>query len=193
MPSFNLKVIVACIALFGGVTAVEAQTKAQPAKQAVAPAKASVLGGKLAFTLPAGYVQGEMPEIDEKAIALGVTGSLYTHQADKRVLLIAEMPIPMGIEAQDNDPEVLDGMLVGQQAHESGSSKAFKKLGEKKFVKKNGLGIGQLDTSSEMSGTKVLSTTIVAASGRRSAIITVISRANNPTEHAAMVKTVVGQ
>lgn len=195
MPNFNLKAVLACVVLLGGVLAVEAQaqTKAQPARQAAAPAKASLLGGKLAFTLPAGYVKGEMPEIDEKATAQGVTGSLYTHQADKRVLIITEMPIPMGVEAKDNDAEVLDGLLVGQQAHQSGSYKNFKKLGEKKIVKKNGLGVGQLDTSAELSGTKVLSTTIVAASGTRSAILNVVSRATNPAEHAAMVKTVIGQ
>ena len=195
MPQFNLKAAVACIALLSGVLALEAQaqTKTQPAKQAAAPVKASLLGGKLAFTVPAGYVKGEMPEIDEKAKAQGVTGSLYTNQADKRLLIVTEMPIPMGIEAEDNDAEVLDGLLVGQQAHQSGSYKDFKKLGEKKIVKKNGLGIGQLDTSVTMSGAPVLSTTLVAASGKRSAILNVVSRATNPAEHAAMVKNVIGE
>jgi hypothetical protein len=199
MFRFNLKAIVVCIALSGSVMTLEAQaqtqpqTKPQPSKQAAATEKVSLLGGKLAFSLPAGYVKDEMPEIDAKATAQGVTGSLYTHQADKRVLIITEMPIPMGIEAKDNDAEVLDGLLVGQQAHQSGSYKDFKKLGEKKIVKKNGLGVGQLDTSVTMSDAKVLSTTIVAASGRRSAILNVVSRAANPKEHAAMVKTVIGQ
>lgn len=195
MPKFDLKAVVACIALLGGMMAVEAQadTKSKSTKQVAAQEKVSLLGGKLAFTLPAGFVKGEMPEIDANAVAQGVTGALYTNQAEKRVLIITEMPIPMGIEAEDNDAEVLDGLLVGQQAHQSGSYKDFKKLSEKKLVKKNGLGVGRLDTSVTMSGAPVLSTTVVAASGKRSAILNVVSRAANAKEHTAMVKTVIGE
>jgi hypothetical protein len=195
MSRFDFKAVAICVALLGAVTAlnVHADTASKASKQAAAQEKVSLLSGKLLFTLPAGYVKDAMPEIDKEAVAQGVTGSLYTHQAEKRVLIITEMPIPMGVEAGDNDHEVLDGLLVGQQAHQSGSYRDFKQLAEKKRVKKNGLGVGQLDTSVTMSGAPVLSTTLVAASGKRAAILNVISKASDPKQHTAMVQRVIGE
>lgn len=197
MSRFDFKAVFVCLALAGMVlsVSVQAETKSRPkpASQAQAHEKVSLLDGKLVFPLAAGFVKDAMPEIDDNAIAQGVTGSLYTNQAEKRLLIITEMPIPMGVQARDNDAEVLDGLLVGQQAHQSGSYQDFKKLAEKKFVKKNGLGVGQLDTSVTMSGAPVLSTTLVAASGKRAAIINVVSRASNAAQHAAMVKSVIGE
>lgn len=196
MSRFDLKAVIACLVLLGTVAPVSVQAETKPKAKSSSQAvvqKVSVLDGKLSFTLPAGFTKDPMPEIDAKAVAQGVTGSLYTNQADKRVLIITEMPIPMGVEATDNDAEVLDGLLVGQQAHQSGSYKDFKKLAEKKIVKKNGLGVGQLDTSVTMSGAPVLSTTLVAASGKRAAILNVVSRAANAEQHKAMVKTVIGE
>lgn len=195
MRSFSLKAVMVCVALLGCQATLTAQaaTKPQAAKQAAAQEKVSALGGKLAFTLPEGFMKGEMPEIDEKAIAQGVTGSLYTHQVQKRVLIVTETPVPMGVKASDNDTQVLDGLIAGTLAQQSGSYKDFQRLAEKRIVKKNGLGIRQLDTSATMSTTKVLSTTIVAASGTRATVLNVVSPAKDPAGHAALVKTVIGE
>ncbi|MCD5996642.1 polyribonucleotide nucleotidyltransferase [Pseudomonas sp. CDFA 602] len=195
MRSFSLKAIVMCMALVGiqGIVTVQAATKQQAAAPAAAAQKASLLGGKLTFTLPAGYVQGEMPEIDAKAKAQGVTGALYSNSTEKRVVIVTEAPIPMDVKASDNDSIVLDGLATGTLTQQSQGYKDFKKLGEKKIVKKNGLGIRQLDTSATMSDAKVLSTTIVAASGTRAAVLNVVSNAKNPKEHAALVKAIIGQ
>ncbi len=102
----------------------QAPGRAAPAAAAVQ--KASLLGGKLAFTIPAGYVQGEMPEIDAKAKAQGVTGALYTNAAEKRVLIVTETPMPMGVQASDNDGVVLDGLVTGILAQQSTGYKDFK-------------------------------------------------------------------
>jgi len=195
MRSFSLKAIVMCMALVGTQSMITAQaaTKPQAAAPAAAAQKASLLGGKLTFTLPAGYVQGEMPEIDANAKALGVTGALYTNSAEKRVVIVSEMPIPMGVQASDNDSVVLEGLATGTLGQQSTGYKDFKKLGEKTIVKKNGLGVRQIDTSATMSDTKVLSTTIVAASATRAAVLNVVSNAKNPKEHAALVKAIIGQ
>ncbi|MBX8475784.1 polyribonucleotide nucleotidyltransferase [Pseudomonas cichorii] len=195
MQSFSLEAVALCVALVGcqGIASAQAATKPAAEKQAVASQKASLLDGKLAFTLPAGYVKGEMPEIDAKAIAQGVSGALYTHQAQKRVLIVTETPIPMDMQASDNDRLVLDGLVAGTLTQQRASYTNFKELGEKTIVKKNGLGIRQIDASATMSGAKVLSTTLVAASGSRSAILNVISSAKNAAEHEQMVKVVVGE
>ncbi|KPX30679.1 hypothetical protein [Pseudomonas ficuserectae] len=198
MRSFGFKAIVVCVALAAcqSMVSVQAATKPQaaaPAAAAAAVQKASLLGGKLAFTIPAGYVQGEMPEIDAKAKAQGVTGALYTNAAEKRVLIVTETPMPMGVQASDNDGVVLDGLVTGILAQQSTGYKDFKKLGDKKIVKKNGLGVRQLDTSATMSDAQVLSTSIIAASGARAAVLNVVSNAKNPKEHAALVKAVIGE
>ncbi|KPY41327.1 Uncharacterized protein ALO48_01064 [Pseudomonas syringae pv. rhaphiolepidis] len=196
MRSFGFKAIVVCVALAAcqSMVSVQAATKPQTAAPAAAVVqKASLLGGKLAFTIPAGYVQGEMPEIDAKAKAQGVTGALYTNAAEKRVLIVTETPMPMGVQASDNDGVVLDGLVTGIVAQQSTGYKDFKKLGDKKIVKKNGLGVRQLDTSATMSDAQVLSTSIIAASGARAAVLNVVSNAKNPKEHAALVKAVIGE
>ena len=195
MQSFSLKAVMLCVALAScqGIVSAQAATKPAAEKQAAASQKASLLDGKLTFTLPAGYVKGEMPEIDAKAIAQGVSGALYTNQAQKRVLIVTETPIPMDMQASDNDRLVLDGLVAGTLTQQRSSYKDFKELGEKTIVKKNGLGVRQIDASATMSGAKVLSTTVVAASGSRSAILNVISNAKNAVEHEQMVKTVIGE
>ncbi|MDU8431122.1 polyribonucleotide nucleotidyltransferase [Pseudomonas syringae pv. actinidifoliorum] len=197
MRSFGFKAIAVCIALATSQVAinVQAATKADAAAPAAAPAarKVSLLGGKLAFTVPAGYVQGEIPEVDAKAKAQGIYGMTYTNKAEKRVIIVAETPIPMGIEASDNDDLVLSGMATGTLAQQRTSYKDFKKLNERTVLKKNGLGVRQIDTSATMSDMKVLSTTIFAASGTRAVTLNLLSRVENPKEHAALVKTVIGQ
>ncbi|KPC32962.1 Uncharacterized protein ABJ99_1815 [Pseudomonas syringae pv. cilantro] len=195
MRSFGFKAIVVCIVLAAcqSMISVQAATKPQAAAPAAAAQKVSLLGGKLAFTVPAGFVQGEMPEIDAKAKAQGVSGALYTNATEKRVLIVTETPIPMGVQASDNDGVVLDGLVTGILAQQSTGYKDFKKLGDRKIVKKNGLGVRQVDTSATMSDTPVLSTSIVTASGSRAAVLNVVSNAKNAKEHAALVKTVIGQ
>ncbi len=69
MPSFSFKAIVVCMTLVGTLGMVNAQAASKT--QAAAPAaattqKASLLGGKLAFTLPAGFVQGDCPRSTKK-------------------------------------------------------------------------------------------------------------------------------
>ncbi|MBA1232582.1 polyribonucleotide nucleotidyltransferase [Pseudomonas viridiflava] len=194
MKSFSLKAIVMCMALVGvqGMVSAQAATKTQATAPATTAQKASLLDDKLAFTLPAGFVQGEMPEIDDKAKAAGVTGALYTDSTQKRVVIATQTPLPMGVEVGDNDSVVLDGLVTGTMAQQS-AGKDFKKLSEKTILKKNGLGIRQVDTSATMSDTKVLSTTLVAASGKRAAVLNVVSNAKDPKAHAALIKQIIGQ
>lgn len=194
MKSFSLKAIVMCMAPVGvqGMVSAQAATKTQATAPATIAQKASLLDDKLAFTLPAGFVQGEMPEIDDKAKAAGVTGALYTDSTQKRVVIATQTPLPMGVEVGDNDSVVLDGLVTGTMAQQS-AGKDFKKLSEKTILKKNGLGIRQVDTSATMSDTKVLSTTLVAASGKRAAVLNVVSNAKDPKAHAALIKQIIGQ
>ncbi|MBD8491545.1 polyribonucleotide nucleotidyltransferase [Pseudomonas syringae] len=172
---------------------VQAETRGKPSKAAAANLQVSLLGGKLAFTLPAGYVKDEMPEVDAKARAEGVSGAMYTHPAEKRVLIVTETPIPVGVEASDNDAQVLDELSAAALTQQGSSYQNVQRLGEQRLLKKNGLGVRQLDASATLGGANVLSTTLLAASGSRSAVLNVISSARDPKAHEAAVKAIIGR
>lgn len=204
MRLFNLKTAFICTALAvclgaaGAQASSNASTKtaskaASKAKHPAKPAtqKVSMLGGKFVFTLPKAYVKGPMEEIDDKAKAAGVTGSLYMNKPAKRVVIVTETPLPDGQNVSSNDTGTLDTIIAETLVQQQSSYKDFKKLDEKKIVRK-GLGLRQLDISGGVEGGNVLSTTITAASGTRTAMVNVISLAKDPKAHAALVKGVTG-
>jgi hypothetical protein len=153
--------------------------------------KVSMLGGKFVFYLPKDYVKGPMEEIDDKAKAAGVTGSLYMNKPAKRVVIITETPLPDGKKVPSNDTETLDDIIAETLVQQQSSYKDFTKLGEKRIVRK-GLGLRQLDISGSVDGGKVLSTTVAAASGSRTAMVNVISLAKDAKAHGTLVKGVTG-
>lgn len=209
MRLFTLKSAMICTALafaLGTVGAHAATDTKHPAKSSKtthssktskkAPAKptgqkVSMLGGKFVFYLPKDYVQGPMEEIDDKAKAAGVTGSLYMNKPAKRVVIITETPLPDGKSVPSNDTQTLDTIIAETLVQQQSSYKDFTKLGEKKIVRK-GLGLRQLDISGSVEGGKVLSTTIAAASGTRTAMVNVISLAKDAKAHGVLVKGVTG-
>jgi hypothetical protein len=192
MRSFSLKTALICTALAACLGMVGAQAAAKtkhPAKPATQ--KVSMLEGKFVFNLPKDYVKGPMEEIDDNAKAAGVTGSLYMNKAAKRVVIITETPLPDGKKVPSNDTSTLDNIIAETLIQQQSSYKDFKKLDEKKIVRK-GLGLRQLDVSGSVEGGKVLSTTITAASGSRTAMVNVISLAKDAKAHAEVVKAVTG-
>jgi len=192
MRPLNLKTLLVCTALLTclGMAGAHAATKHQPAPRP-AGQKVSMLGGKFVFTLPKDYVKGPMEEIDDKAKAAGVTGALYMNKAAHRVVIITETPLPDGKQVSSNDKGTLDDIIAETLVQQQASYKDFKQLGQKKLVRK-GLGLRQLDASGSVEGGKVLSTTITAASGKRTAMVNVISLAKDSKAHALVVKGVTG-
>jgi DNA mismatch repair ATPase MutL len=150
-----------------------------------------MLDNKFAFTLPKDYVQGPMEEIDDKARAAGVTGSLYMNKPAKRVVIITETPLPDGQNVPTNDSQTLDNIIAETLVQQQSSYKDFSKLGEKKILR-NGLELRQLDISGSVEGGKVLSTTIAAVSGARTAVVNVISLEKDVSAHTAVVNEVTG-
>jgi hypothetical protein len=192
MRVLSLKTALTCLALAAcmGMVGAEAATKhkatAKPATQ-----KVSMLAGKFVFTLPKDYVKGPMEEIDDKAKAAGVTGSLYMNKPAKRVVIITETPLPDGKKVAPNDKKTLDSIIADTQKQQQDSYKDFKKLAEKKIVRK-GLGMRQLDIAGSVDGGRVLSTTVTAANGTRIAMVNVISLEKDAKAHAEVVKGVTG-
>lgn len=162
-----------------------------PAKKAPSGQKVSMLGGKFVFYVPKEYVKGPMPEIDDKAKAAGVTGSLYMNKPAKRVIIITEAPLSADTKVAPNDKKTLDGLVTDTLEQQKTSYKNFKKLGEKAMVRK-GLGLRQLDIAGDVEGGRVISSTVAAASGKRTAMVNVISLEKDTKDHTALLKSITG-
>lgn len=85
-----------------------------------------MLGGKFAFTLPKGFVAEPLP-----ASPTGATGTMYTNQTSKTVVIAAENQIPEGNNVKDNDSEFLDGSVSDFIEAQRKALPDFNKLSEK--------------------------------------------------------------
>ncbi len=194
MRFFSCKTVLFIAAITFGLSSASlyAATKhhaAQKAQKAPTGQKVSMLGGKFVFRLPKEYVKSPMPEIDAKAKAAGVTGSLYMNKAAKRVVIVTETPLESGEKVSSNDGPTLDGVIAATREQQKASYKDFKELGEKKMVRR-GLGMRQLDIAGSVEGGKVLSTTVTAASGKRMAMVNVISLQKDAKVHGELLKAI---
>lgn len=188
MRFFSCKTVVLAAAL---MMSLQSADVVAATKQQASPGlqKVSLLGGRLVFRLPKEYVKSPMPEIDDKARAAGVTGSLYMNKAAKRVVIITETPLDAGQKVSSNDKATLDGIIAATIEQQKASYQNFKKLGEKKMVRR-GLGVRQLDISGSVDGGKVLSTTVTAAAGKRTAMVNVISLEKDAKAHGELLKMI---
>ncbi|OCR23050.1 hypothetical protein AFK24_21220 [Pseudomonas syringae] len=191
MRFFSCKTVlfVAAITLGLSSASLYAATKHHAAQKQPTGQKVSMLGGKFVFRLPKEYVKSPMPEIDAKAKAAGVTGSLYMNKAAKRVVIVTETPLESGEKVSSNDGPTLDGVIAATREQQKASYKDFKELGEKKMVRR-GLGVRQLDIAGSVEGGKVLSTTVTAASGKRMAMVNVISLQKDAKVHGELLKAI---
>lgn len=172
-------------------TSKSTKTAPKPVPVPSATQQVTMLGGKYVFALPKDYVEGPMEEIDDKARAAGVTGSLYMNKPAKRVVIVTETPLPDAQNVPSNDTQTLDNIIAETLVQQQSSYKDFSKLGEKKIVRQ-GLDLRQLDISGSVEGGKVLSTTIAAVSGNRTAVVNVISLEKDVKAHGALVNSLTG-
>jgi len=160
---------------------------AQAAKEAAPAQNVSMLGGKFKFTLPKGFVANPLP-----ADATGASGTMYTNETTKTVVIAAENTIPGGVNAKDNDGEFLDATASDFATQQAKALPDFTKLSEKSITQKGtGLGLRQIDSIATQGGGKTLDTTLMAASGTRMALVQVISRLSDNAGHEALVKQIV--
>ena len=88
-----------------------------------------------------------------------------------------------------DDKATLDGIIAATVEQQKASYQNFKQLGEKKMVRR-GLGVRQLDISGSVDGGKVLSSTVTAAAGKRTAMINVISLEKDAKAHGELLKAI---
>ena len=185
MTLLSKKAVVLLLAAVAGLGAINAQ--AAKAKEKAATEKVSMLGGKFTFTLPKGFVADPLP-----ASPTGATGTMYTNQTTKTVVIAAENQVPEGNNVKDNDSAFLDGSVSDFIDAQRKALPDFNKLSEKSLTQKGtGLGLRQVDSTATQGGGQTLNTTLMAGSGTKMALVQVISRASDKKGHDALVKTIL--
>lgn len=116
---------------------------------------------------------------------------MYTNQASKTVLIIAENTLPNGLNVKDNDTVFLDESVSGFATQQRDALPDFNKQSEKSLTIK-GLGLRQIDSTATQGGGLTLDTSLLAGSGTRMMLIQIISRADDKAGHAALVKQILG-
>ncbi|OZI39933.1 hypothetical protein CEK29_17465 [Bordetella genomosp. 5] len=150
----------------------------------------SALGGKLNFKLPQSFTASDLPAGTAQNGTAGAEGKLYVQQESRQVIVVSETPTMSGVETSDNDAAFLTGAAVGFMEQQKQISADYKKTGEKSLVSK-GLGLRQIDATSTMNGAPIVSTSLLAGSGPKLAVVQIVSRADNAQGHQALVRQVI--
>jgi hypothetical protein len=183
MSLLSKKTVVLLVAALAGFGALHAQA----AKKNAGTEKVSMLEGKFTFVLPKGFVADPLPTSPN-----GTTGTMYTNEATKTVVITAENKIPEGQHVKDNDGQFLDGSVASFIEDQRKALPDFNKLSEKSLTQKGtGLGLRQVDSTATQGGGQTLNTTLMAGSGTKMALVQVISRASDKKGHDALVKTIL--
>jgi hypothetical protein len=192
MSLLSKKAAVLFLTAVASLGALNAQAAKVNASDTAPAQKVSMLGGKFTFNLPKGFVANPLPAGDAATGTAGATGTMYTNQATKTVVIAAENTIPGGLNVKDNDGQFLDSVASDFATQQATALRDFTKLSEKSLTQKGtGLGLRQIDSTATQGGGKTLDTTVMAASNTRMAIIQVISRLSDNAGHETLVKQIV--
>ncbi|VVO80011.1 hypothetical protein PS903_01718 [Pseudomonas fluorescens] len=192
MSLLSKKTVVLLMMAVAGLVALNAQAAKAPASDKAPVQQVSMLGGKFKFTLPKGFIATPLPAGDAATGTAGATGTMYTNNTTKTVVIAAENTIPGGANVKDNDGQFLDAAVSNFATEQAAALPDFTKLSEKSLTQKGtGLGLRQIDSTATQGGGKTLDTTLMAASSKRMAIVQVISRLSDNAGHEALVKQIV--
>lgn len=192
MSLLSKKAVVLLLMTAACLGAMNAQAAKATAGDKAPPQKVSMLGGKFTFTLPKGFIANPLPAGDAATGTAGATGTMYTNQTTKTVVIAAENTLPGGANVKDNDGEFLDATVSAFATEQRNALPDFNKTSEKSLTQKGtGLGLRQIDSTATQGGGMTLDSTIMAASGTRMAIVQIISRPNDKTGHETLVKQIV--
>ncbi|MBB3238924.1 hypothetical protein FHW68_000396 [Pseudomonas sp. Tn43] len=192
MSLLSKKAVVLLLMATTSLGALNAQAAKATAGDKAPAEKVSMLGGKFTFTLPKGFIANPLPAGDAATGTAGATGTMYTNQTTKTVVIAAENTIPGGVNVKDNDGEFLDNTVSAFATEQRNALPDFNKTSEKSLTQKGtGLGLRQIDSTATQGGGMTLDSTLMAASGTRMAIVQIISRPNDKTGHEALVKQIV--
>jgi hypothetical protein len=186
MSLLSKKALVLLLAAATGLGALNAQAAKAPSSDNAPTRKVSMLGGKFTFNLPKGFSANPLPASPD-----GASGTLYSNETTKTVVIAAENTLPNGVSVKDNDGAFLDGTVADFDSAQHKSLPDYNKLSEKALTQKTGLGLRQVDGTATQGGGMTLTTTLMAASGTRMAVIQVISRPGDMAAHETLIKQIV--
>jgi len=192
--ALNVNTLIMAVALTFGLTGPQAYAQTPPAKPkqmaATTGLKVSTLDGKFSFTLPDGYVASAMSPGDAKSGTAGSSGTLYSSEKSRRVVIVTQLPTPNGVVAGDNDSAFLTQATSDFVTEQSKQTPDFKKTAQKQVLIKK-LGVSRVDSSATLGGGPTLSTTFIAGSGTTLSEVQVVSRADDQSGHETMVKRIL--
>ncbi|WDG53960.1 hypothetical protein [Pseudomonas chlororaphis] len=191
MSLFGKHATVLVLAALAGFSALEVSA-AQPTNNKAKVETVSMLGGKFKFSLPKGFIANPLPAGDEASGTAGATGTLYTNASTKTVVIAAENLIPDAVQAKDNDAQFLDSAVSGFLSQQAAALPDFSKQSEKSMTR-GGLGLRQIDSTATQGGGMTQSSTLLAGSGNRMAVVQVISRIGDKANHDKLVSQIVGK
>ncbi|QVM99004.1 hypothetical protein JYG36_12835 [Pseudomonas sp. SORT22] len=192
MTTFHRTALTLTLAVVGLLALPNLHAASKAGSQTKAEVKVAVLGGKFSFTLPAGFIASPLSADEQSSEGAGAVGTLYANAQEKRVVMVVEKPLPEASRPGDNDDAFLDGAVSGFVERQSAGLPDFRQTGEAR-LNRNGLGVRQIDSTATLGGGKTLNSTFIAGSGERMAVIQVISRSDQASSHAALVKRIAGQ
>src|SRR3990167_10228692 len=108
MSLLSKKAVVLLLTAAASLGALNASAAKATASDKAPTQVVSMLGGKFKFTLPKGFIANPLPAGDAATGTAGATGTMYTNQTTKTVVIAAENTIPGGANVKDNDGPFLD-------------------------------------------------------------------------------------
>lgn len=189
MSIFSKTTLTLTLAVVGLLGLSNLHAASKPGTKPPSEVNVSVLGGKFRFTLPAGFNASPLSADEQSSEGAGAVGTLYANAQQKRVVMVVEKPLPEASRPGDNDDAFLDGAVSGFVDRQSAALPDFRQTGESR-LNRNGLGVRQVDSTTTLGGGKTLNSTFIAGSGERMAVIQVISRSDDASGHAALVKRI---
>lgn len=192
MPFFSKRSLAMTLAVIGLLGLSNLYAASKPAAKQAPAVNVAALGGKFSFSLPAGFDASPLSADEQNSEGADAVGTLYANAQEKRVVMVVEKPLPEATRPGDNDDAFLDGAVTGFIDRQSAGLPDFRQTGELR-LNRNGLGVRQVDSTATLGGGKTLNSTFIAGSGDRMAVIQVISRSDDASGHAALVKRIVGE
>lgn len=192
MSIFNKTTLTLTLAVVGLLGLSNLHAASKPATKPKPEVQVAVLGGKFSFKLPAGFEASPLSADEQSSEGADAVGTLYANAQEKRVVMVIEKPLPEASRPGDNDDAFLDGAVTGFVDRQSAGLPDFRQTGELR-LNRNGLGVRQVDSTATLGGGKTLNSTFIAGSGDRMAVIQVISRSDDASGHAALVRRIVGE
>ena len=142
------------------------------------------------FTLPASYEGRDIKRSGGTPGEGRAWATMFISNDDRKIVVISEAPNPSGTQVSKHDNIFLTGAGAGYNAQQKRAHPRYQ-VQREKTIAVNGLGMRRIDATDIIDGDAALSTALLAASGPTLAVVQVISGANDPNGHEALVDRIL--